>query len=152
MHKGLAREQPDRGSRDSRSESPYFADCCSNTVRTGRCGIRRGIAEENATAEIFRPCRDFQETMQMNLEKGNNISIHLVLDDNLPEQMQPSITLSLYRIAQETIHKIIAHGQTNNVQLELGADDKPISRRIHDDGVGFDPSLERGGLGLESMP
>ena len=90
--------------------------------------------------------------MQMNLEKGNNISIHLVLDDNLPEQMQPSITLSLYRIAQETIHKIIAHGQTNNVQIELGADDKPISRRIHDDRVGFDPSLERGGLGLESMP
>jgi signal transduction histidine kinase len=81
---------------------------------------------------------------------GKNISIHLTTSD-FPNQLHPSISLSLYRIAQETIHNIITHSQAKNVQVELGADDARISLRIIDDGVGFDPSHERGGLGLESM-
>jgi len=70
---------------------------------------------------------------------------------NLPDQLQPAILLSLYRIAQETIHNIITHSQAKNVQIELGADDTRISLRIIDDGVGFNPSHEATGLGLESM-
>jgi signal transduction histidine kinase len=84
------------------------------------------------------------------LRKGKNISIHLTID-NLPDQLQPSISLSLYRIAQETMHNIITHSQAKNVQVELDADDSRVSLRIIDDGVGFDPSHVAGGLGLESM-
>jgi signal transduction histidine kinase len=70
---------------------------------------------------------------------------------HLPDQLQPSISLSLYRIAQETMHNIITHSQAKNVQVELGADDTQIALRIIDDGVGFDTSHQAGGLGLESM-
>ena len=84
------------------------------------------------------------------LRKGKDISIHLTTG-NLPDQLQPSISLSLYRIAQETMHNIITHSQANNVQVELGADDSRVSLRIIDDGVGFDTSHNTGGLGLESM-
>ena len=84
------------------------------------------------------------------LGKRKNISIHLTIG-NLPDQLQPSISLSLYRIAQETVHNIITHSQAKNVKVELGADDTRISLRIIDDGIGFDPSHEAGGLGLESM-
>jgi signal transduction histidine kinase len=69
----------------------------------------------------------------------------------MPDQLQPSISLSLYRIAQETMHNIITHSQAKNVQVELGADDRQISLRIIDDGVGFDPRQGEAGLGLESM-
>ena len=81
---------------------------------------------------------------------GKNISIHLTMG-NLPDQLQPSISLSLYRIAQETMHNIITHSRAKNVQVELGADGTQISLRIIDDGVGFDPGHEEAGLGLESM-
>jgi signal transduction histidine kinase len=81
---------------------------------------------------------------------GKNISIHLTMG-NLPDQLQPSISLSLYRIAQETMHNIITHSRAKKVQVELGADDTQISLRIIDDGVGFDPGHEEAGLGLESM-
>ena len=84
------------------------------------------------------------------LRKRKNISILFTLG-NLPEQLQSSISLSLYRIAQETVHNIITHSQAKNVQVELGADDTKISLRIIDDGIGFDPSHQAGGLGLESM-
>ncbi len=81
---------------------------------------------------------------------GKNIPIHLTMG-NLPERLQPSISLSLYRIAQETMHNIITHSQARNVQVELGADDTQILLRIIDDGVGFNTTHETGGLGLESM-
>ncbi len=81
---------------------------------------------------------------------GKNIPIHLTMG-NFPDQLQPSISLSLYRIAQETMHNIITHSQAKSVQVELGADDTQISLRIIDDGVGFDPSHQESGLGLESM-
>jgi len=84
------------------------------------------------------------------LRSGKNILIDLTVGD-LPDQLQPSISLSLYRIAQETMHNIITHSQAKNVQVELGADDSRVSLRIIDDGVGFDPSHVAGGLGLESM-
>jgi signal transduction histidine kinase len=84
------------------------------------------------------------------LRSARNILIDLTVGD-LPDQLQPSISLSLYRIAQETMHNIITHSQANNVQVELGADATRILLRIVDDGVGFDPSHKAGGLGLESM-
>jgi signal transduction histidine kinase len=84
------------------------------------------------------------------LRSGKNILIDLTVGD-LPDQLQPSIALSLYRIAQETMHNIITHSQAKNVQVELSADDSRVSLRIIDDGVGFDPSHVAGGLGLESM-
>lgn len=84
------------------------------------------------------------------LRSGKNTSIHLTMS-HLPDQLQPSISLSLYRIAQETMHNIITHSQAKNVQVELGADDTQIALRIIDDGVGFDTSHQAGGLGLESM-
>ncbi len=84
------------------------------------------------------------------LRKGKNISLHFAMG-NLPDQLQPAISLSLYRIAQETMHNIITHSQAKNVQVELSADNTRISLRIIDDGVGFDPSQQAGGLGFESM-
>ena len=84
------------------------------------------------------------------LENGKNILTHLTMGD-LPDELQPSISLSLYRIAQETMHNIITHSQARNVQVDLRADDAQISLLIIDDGVGFDTAQQAAGLGLESM-
>jgi signal transduction histidine kinase len=115
----------------------------SNTAREISHGLYPPQLEYLGLAKALkRMCDD--------LRKGKNISIHLTTG-NLPDQLQPSISLSLYRIAQEAMHNIITHSQAMNVQVELGADDSRISLRIIDDGVGFDPNRVAGGLGLESM-
>ena len=84
------------------------------------------------------------------VQRGKEISVHLTIG-NLPDQLQPSTSLSLYRIAQETLHNIITHSQAKNVQVELASDNGRILFRITDDGVGFDISHEGAGLGLASM-
>jgi signal transduction histidine kinase len=40
------------------------------------------------------------------VQRGKEISVHLAIS-NLPDKLQPSTSLSLYRVAQETLHNII---------------------------------------------
>lgn len=83
------------------------------------------------------------------IQRGKEILVHLTID--LPGKLQAPTSLSLYRVAQETLHNIITHSQAKNVKVELATDKGQILLRIADDGVGFDVSLEGAGLGLASM-
>ena len=84
------------------------------------------------------------------VQRGKELSVHLTIG-NLPDQLLPSTSLCLYRVAQETLHNIIKHSQAKNVQVELAFDNGQILLRVIDDGVGFDVSHEGAGLGLPSM-
>jgi len=70
---------------------------------------------------------------------------------NLPDQLHPSTSLSLYRIAQEALHNIITHSRAKNVRIELVGNSGELLLRITDDGMGFDLSQEVTGLGLANM-
>jgi signal transduction histidine kinase len=84
------------------------------------------------------------------VERGKELSVHLTIG-NLPDQLQPSTLLCLYRVAQETLHNVITHSRAEKVKIELASDNGQILLRIMDDGVGFDVSQEVVGLGLTSM-
>jgi|tagenome__1003787_1003787.scaffolds.fasta_scaffold20987837_5 signal transduction histidine kinase len=71
--------------------------------------------------------------------------------DNVPNQLQPSISLCLYRVAQESLHNVVRHSQANDVRVQLAGNDGRILLRITDNGLGFDLSYEKRGLGLLSM-
>lgn len=84
------------------------------------------------------------------VQRGKDLSVDLTIG-NLPDQFHPSISVCLYRIAQETLHNIITHSQARNVQVELTSRHEQILLLIIDDGVGFDVSHGGTGLGLVSM-
>jgi signal transduction histidine kinase len=84
------------------------------------------------------------------VQRGKEISLHLSIRD-LSDKLPPSTSLSLYRVAQETLHNVITHSQARNVKVELASDNGQILLRIIDDGVGFDVSQEGAGVGLASM-
>jgi two-component system NarL family sensor kinase len=77
-------------------------------------------------------------------------SVRLMIDD-MRGGLDSLTSLSLYRITQETLHNILKHSQARNVQVELSRDKRQVMLRIMDDGIGFDISVERDGLGLASM-
>ena len=84
------------------------------------------------------------------MQRGKNVSMNLAIG-NLPRQLHPSVSLCLYRIAQEAFHNIITHSRARGVQVQLGADDRRITLRITDDGIGFNRRDATFGLGLASM-
>jgi signal transduction histidine kinase len=84
------------------------------------------------------------------VQRGKELSVDLTIG-NLPDRFQPEISVSLYRVAQETLHNIITHSQARNVQVELTCRHGRILLLIIDDGVGFDMGQQGAGLGLVSM-
>jgi len=93
-------------------------------------------------AAVRRLCEDMRH--------GKHLSIQVTVS-NLPSQLHRSVSLCLYRVAQEALHNIISHSQARNVTVELRADSERVLLLIMDDGLGFDVSRIESGLGLPSM-
>ena len=63
------------------------------------------------------------------------------------------ISLSIFRVAQESLHNITKHAKARRVQVELLGTGSSILLRVSDDGIGFDPDApeHKAGLGMISM-
>jgi signal transduction histidine kinase len=58
----------------------------------------------------------------------------------------------LYRIAMEAVTNALKHSRAKNISISLEGDEKSISLRIRDDGVGLPrEALETRGMGLKIM-
>jgi PAS domain S-box-containing protein len=73
--------------------------------------------------------------------------------ENVPEFLREDISLCLYRVAQESLHNIWKHAQSNRVGVVLKASNQAIELVVEDFGKGFDLEATKGngGLGLISM-
>ena len=57
----------------------------------------------------------------------------------------------LYRIAQEAVNNALRHGQAQQVRVSLHASAEQVTLEVADDGCGFSPDADAGGLGLHTM-
>ena len=72
------------------------------------------------------------------------------IQEHLDVNIQTGI--AFYRIAQESIHNAIRHGQARRINLELAVDDAQLRLTIVDDGKGFSPDTKsNSGMGLHIM-
>jgi PAS domain S-box-containing protein len=59
----------------------------------------------------------------------------------------------LYRIASEAVTNVLKHGRAKTITISLEGDERSLTLRVRDDGVGFprEPSAEVKGMGLKIM-
>ena len=71
----------------------------------------------------------------------------------VPEQLDSTVSLNLFRVAQEALHNVARHSHARNVKVKLRGNNSEIRLSVHDDGKGFDvdTALAGEGLGLISM-
>jgi signal transduction histidine kinase len=70
----------------------------------------------------------------------------------LPERVDPSVSLCLYRITQEALHNAVKHSQARDASVRLECSGDDVHLEIADSGVGFNPvAADHAGLGLVSM-
>jgi PAS domain S-box-containing protein len=71
----------------------------------------------------------------------------------VPPTMDSDASLSLFRVAQESLHNVAKHSRAKRVRMELFGEGGKVVLRVSDDGVGFDPDARRNqtGLGMISM-
>src|SRR5262249_15297551 len=65
--------------------------------------------------------------------------------------LSDSVSLCLFRVAQEALNNAVKHGQAKRVEVKLVQVAKLLQLKIIDTGTGFNPSAASEGLGLVSM-
>jgi PAS domain S-box-containing protein len=96
------------------------------------------------TAAVRGFCRDFA--------KNQRVSINCEITD-LPAEVEPAVSLCLFRVLQEALHNSQKHSGTGHFEVRLWCTKDKIHLTVHDSGAGFDrnrPGHNRG-LGLISM-
>jgi NarL family two-component system sensor histidine kinase LiaS len=79
-----------------------------------------------------------------------HILIYLEVQGN-DALLPPSVSEALYRVAQEALHNVARHSRATRADVHLRCIPEQVSLIIRDNGVGFDTSQPRRGLGLANM-
>lgn len=61
------------------------------------------------------------------------------------------IKINAYRIVQESLKNCVKHAKSQNVSISFQSVDENLKLTITDDGIGFDPTKKRKGIGLRNI-
>ncbi len=79
-------------------------------------------------------------------------SIALSLRQELPIELGPSITLTIYRVVQEGLINALRHAQASRVDIAVHCDARRITATVTDDGIGLAAEWARPGhFGLRGL-
>jgi len=79
-----------------------------------------------------------------------SVAVHLSAKD-MPENLDPEIQTTCFRIAQEAITNAVRHANATQIDIDLGCENGKLRMQVRDDGRGFDaesPQPQTAGLGL----
>lgn len=79
------------------------------------------------------------------------LNIQYYADVRTAQVLSPQVKIQLLRIVQELITNIVKHAQATSVTVHLRHTEKLLTLRVNDNGRGFDVSLLKAGLGLQSL-
>jgi PAS domain S-box-containing protein len=81
----------------------------------------------------------------------NPIKIFCALEGFIENSVSDKFKLNVYRIIQEQLNNILKHAKATEVTIRLSQIKKSIVLSISDDGVGFDTSQKRKGIGIVNI-
>jgi two-component system sensor histidine kinase UhpB len=67
------------------------------------------------------------------------------------EELNDNFKLTLYRIIQEQLTNILKHARAQNAWITLSQNDEYVLLEIKDNGVGFDTTKKRQGIGISNI-
>jgi signal transduction histidine kinase len=83
------------------------------------------------------------------VEARSGLATEARIDESV--RLSAAVEQDLYRIAQEALNNVLKHARASRVRVELEAVDGRARLEVADDGVGFDPARQDGGLGLAGI-
>jgi len=83
-------------------------------------------------------------------EAHHHLEIELQ-SDGLDCRLAPEVALCLYRVAQESLANALKHARTDRITVSVTRDGERVRLAVKDFGLGFDSTLQVGGIGLTSM-
>lgn len=93
------------------------------------------------------------EAIKLELERYNRlecIEAILTIEGEMP-RLDPKKEIILFRILQETFVNTIRHSQATTLEVAIDAAKQDLHIKVQDNGVGFDTSTGKNGIGLLNM-
>ena len=151
----LARLAIDAGSAERGPPGPALTE----TMREIRKGLVRLSEDVHALSYRLHPAllEDLGLVAALRAEcdrfaRQESIPTDVKLRD-MPATVPPDVALCLFRVTQEALRNVARHAKAHTVEVSLLGFDGGLQLAVRDDGVGFDPALQRKrpSLGLASM-
>jgi len=125
------------------AECKRLVDNLFHTVRNLALGLRPSMLDDfGLQAALEWHVRDFMGRFA--------ITVDLNIDgdfDGLPDRHRTCV----YRIVQEAMTNCVRHAHATRIQVAVNSDGEQLGVSIADNGVGFNPSHRRNGLGLRGI-
>ena len=129
---------------------PTKPDQASQMIGAMREELKNALADLRRTVTVLRspiandlPLESALLSLIQSFQQNTGLATHFTAASNLPELTEP-YRLALYRAAQEGLTNIQRHANAKNAWINLDVDDKQITLKIVDDGVGLEQSFEKG--------
>ena len=88
------------------------------------------------------------QTREFTRHSGLDVSLNLEAAEQVKDNESAT---ALFRIVQEALTNVVRYAQATQVVINLRQREDHVELRIHDNGIGFDSSVRRGGVGLVGM-
>jgi signal transduction histidine kinase len=115
--------------------------------------IRTISHELNASAyeKVYNFILSVQDLIHT-VEKSSNIAIEFDHDKQFEwDSLHSDIKINSYRIVQEVLQNCVKHAQCENIKVAFTNNKNLLNLTVEDDGVGFDNSKAKKGIGLKNI-
>ena len=106
-------------------------------------------------APVFYELSSFNELVENLLNDFSfteEVTISLLIDDEINYQsLQKDLQLNLFRILQEQLRNIYKYAQAKTLSITMEMKNNQLILIITDDGIGFDVTTVRKGIGLANI-
>jgi PAS domain S-box-containing protein len=133
-------------------EKVYLLDQCKEHIKMAFTEIRNlshrlapAFFDDSTLEEAFRTLLD-------TLNSAEHTQILLHFDDSVHKySLSMEIRLNLYRILQEQLRNILKYAKATIIEVNVLVYKHKLKMEIIDNGVGFDMSIPKKGIGLANM-
>jgi signal transduction histidine kinase len=110
--------------------------------------LTKGLAKDEI--RDFGLC-DSIDNLISDMRQVNEVKISCSLDNSIETLVNDKFKLNVFRIIQEHLNNILKHAHAKRVTISLTRKSKSIILVIADNGVGFDTSAKRKGIGIDNI-
>jgi two-component system, NarL family, sensor histidine kinase UhpB len=136
-----------QGGPDSEKHIGRSAEYTLNAIEEIR-KLTKGLAKDEI--RDFGLC-DSIDNLISDMRQVNKVKISCSLDHSIENLMNDKFKLNVFRIVQEHMNNILKHAHAKTITLSLTRKSKSFTLVIADNGVGFDTSAKRKGIGIDNI-
>ena len=91
------------------------------------------------------------DTLLKSININNQFKIKFIISEIDELKINGDVQLNLYRILQEQINNILKYSKADIIEVSIKLLNNCIYLRIYDNGIGFDPTIIKKGIGLNNI-